>query len=64
MSINYISSSLTYICNRILFTGIFPTRLKYAEVKPIFKKGDKNVTSNYRRWRELVEKAKTLHKEL
>jgi hypothetical protein len=28
------------------------------------KKGDKNVPSNYRRWRELVEKAKTLHKEL
>jgi hypothetical protein len=31
----------------MLFTGIFPTRLTYAEFKPIFKKGDKNVTSNY-----------------
>ena len=48
LSINYISSPLTYICNRMLLTGIFPTRLKYAEVKPIFKKGDKNTTSNYR----------------
>jgi hypothetical protein len=32
----------------MLLTGIFTTRLKYAEVKPIFKNGDKNVTSNYR----------------
>jgi hypothetical protein len=32
----------------MLLTGIFPTRVKYDEVKPIFKKGDKNVTSNYR----------------
>ena len=31
----------------MLFTGIFPTRLKYAEVKPVFKKGDKNAASNY-----------------
>jgi len=44
----YISSPLTYICNRMLSSGIFPTRLKFAEVKPIFKKGDKNDTSNYR----------------
>jgi Notch-like protein len=47
-SIYYISSPLTYICNRMLFSGIFPTRLKFSEVKPIFKKGDKNDTSNYR----------------
>jgi Notch-like protein len=48
LSICYISSSLTYICNKMLSSGIFPTRLKFAEVKPIFKKGDKKVTSNYR----------------
>ena len=28
----YISSPLTYICNRSLFTGIFPNRLKYASI--------------------------------
>jgi hypothetical protein len=32
----------------MLLSGIFPTRLKFSEVKPIFKKGDKNGTSNYR----------------
>ena len=48
LSIYYISSPLIYICNRMLFSGVFPRRLKFAEVKPIYKKGDKNVTSNYR----------------
>jgi len=28
--------------------GVFPDRLKYAVVKPLFKKGDKNNISNYR----------------
>ena len=48
LSIYYISSPLTYICNRMLSSGIFPTRLKFSEIKPIFKKGDKNDTSSYR----------------
>jgi hypothetical protein len=47
-SIYYISSHLSYICNRMLTSGIFPTCLKFAEVTPTFKKGDKNATSNYR----------------
>jgi hypothetical protein len=44
----YISSPLSYICNKMLSTGIFPDRLKYAVVKPIFKNGDKSDVSNYR----------------
>ena len=32
----------------MLSFDVFPTRLKFAEVKPIYKKGDKKVTSNYR----------------
>ena len=48
LSIYYISSPLTYVCNRMLPSGIFPTRLKFSEVKPTFKKRDKNDTSNYR----------------
>ena len=35
---SYIISPLTNICNKILKMGIFPDRLKYAIVRPIFKK--------------------------
>jgi hypothetical protein len=44
----YISSPLNYICNRALFTGVFPDRLKYATIRPLFKKGNKDDTNNYR----------------
>ena len=27
-----------YICNKSVSSGIFPTRLKYSEIKPLFKK--------------------------
>jgi hypothetical protein len=33
----FIVSSLTYIRNRMLSTGIFRDRLKYSEIKPIYK---------------------------
>ena len=32
----FIISPLTHICNAVLSTGVFPDRLKYAVVKPIF----------------------------
>jgi hypothetical protein len=44
----YITSPLVYICNAVLKSGIFPDRLKYAIVKPIYKKGSKTDMSNYR----------------
>ena len=44
----YISSPLCHICNKILSSGIFPERLKYAVVKLILKNGDKSDVSNYR----------------
>ena len=31
---------LTYICNRMLTTGAFLDRLKFLEIKPMYKKGD------------------------
>jgi len=44
----FIISTLTYICNAVVSTGVFPGRLKYAEAKPIFKKGNKQEITNYR----------------
>ena len=44
----YIVSPLTYIFNRVLLTGIFPDRLKIAEVQHLFKNGDKTKLSKYR----------------
>jgi hypothetical protein len=48
LSTPYIVSALTFICNSALSTGVFPDRLKYAIVKPIYKKGNKQEISNYR----------------
>jgi hypothetical protein len=42
----FILSPLVYVCNKSLSLGIFP-RLKYSQISPIFKKGDKAVMSNY-----------------
>jgi len=41
-------SPLIYIFNKILSTGVFPDRIKFSEVRPLFKKGDKTEFSNYR----------------
>jgi hypothetical protein len=40
---HFISSPLTYIINISLATGIFPDRLKFSEIKPIYKNGDKTL---------------------
>jgi hypothetical protein len=47
ISSQFISSPLNYICNIVLSTGIFPTRLKCDEIKPLFKKYVRNIISNY-----------------
>jgi len=44
----FISSALSYICNKSTLSGTFPTRLKYAIVQPLLKKGDKENVVNYR----------------
>ena len=43
-----ITSQLTYLCNKSISKGSFPTRLKYSQITPIFKKGDKTELTNYR----------------
>ena len=44
----FIVSPLTHIYNRMLSTGTFPDRLKYSEIKPIYKKGEQTQIANYR----------------
>ena len=39
---------LTFLINQTLTTGIFPRELKLSRVKPLFKKGDPMLFSNYR----------------
>ena len=48
ISAPFILSPLTYIFNKILFKGIFPERLKFSEIKPLYKKGNMSDFSNYR----------------
>ena len=42
------SSSITLIINQSLTTGIFPERLKIANVMPIYKNDDVKMFENYR----------------
>jgi hypothetical protein len=58
----YIISPLTYICNAVLSTGVSPDRLKYAIVKPIFRKGNKQEISNYRPISLLTSSSKIIEK--
>ena len=48
LSTPYIISRLTYICNKSLSTSVFPERLKYALIRPVHKKGDTHLITNYR----------------
>ena len=48
ISAPYILAPFTHIFNKTLSTGIFPERLKFSEVKPLYKKGSTTEFSNYR----------------
>ena len=43
-----LSKCLTLIINQSLNSGIFPDKLKIAKVTPFYKKGDKQIITNYR----------------
>ena len=47
-SSSLISTPLTHIINLSLRTGIFPNKLKFAKVLPLFKSGDRGDINNYR----------------
>jgi hypothetical protein len=44
----FISSPLAKIGNQSLFSGIFPDYLKYSDIKPVCKNGDKHIMTNCR----------------
>jgi hypothetical protein len=48
LSTPYMSLPLNYICNKIMQHGIFPERLKYSVINPLYKEGDKELISNHR----------------
>ena len=62
ISAPYILSPLTHIFNKMLSTGIFPERLKFSEVTPLFKKGPTTKFSNYRPISLLTSISKAIEK--
>lgn len=46
--VNILTTPITFLCNLIFQTGVFPRALKIALVKPIYKCGDKNSVDNFR----------------
>jgi len=45
---HFINSPINYICNKMLFWGVFLDILKYATIKPVHKNEDRCELSNYR----------------
>jgi len=62
ISATYICSPLTYICNKFILSGIFPVRLKFSIIKPIYKKGDRMNPTNYRPISLLITSLKVVEK--
>ena len=48
ISSRIITKSITYIVNKCISNGIFPSLWKQAKVNPLFKGGDKDDVNNYR----------------
>ena len=48
LSMPFITSPLTYLSNKSISKGTFPSRLKYSQIIPIFKKGNNTQLNNYR----------------
>jgi hypothetical protein len=59
-----ISSPLAYICNKSFSMGVFSTRLKYSEIIPLFKNGDKTNAINYRPISLLTSFSKVIEKAI
>ena len=44
----FITSPLTHVCNKSRPSGIFPSWLKFSEIKPLHKKGNGMDITNFR----------------
>ena len=62
ISAPYVLSPLTYIFNKVLLTGIFPERLNFSEVRPLFKNGNMTEFSNFRPTSLLTSFSKIIEK--
>jgi len=62
ISASFMSSPLSYICNKSMLSGTLPTRLKYTIVKPLLKKGDKENVANYKPVSLLTSSPRSLKK--
>jgi hypothetical protein len=62
VSTPFITSLLTYICNKSLLSGIFPSRLNFSEINPLHKKGDTTDINNFRPISLLTSFSKILEK--
>ena len=62
LSFTSILKPLLHFFNRCLITGIFPSTLKVAIIKPIFKSGDTSQVNNYRPISILPVMSKVLEK--
>ena len=58
----YVSQPFADICNKSLFYGIFPEKMKIAKVIALYKSGDIDTFSNYRPVSLLSQFSKILEK--
>ena len=59
---NKILEPLMIIFNESSRQGIFPTKMKLADIVPLFKSGSRNISSNYRPISLLITLSKILEK--
>jgi Reverse transcriptase (RNA-dependent DNA polymerase) len=55
---------LAHIINESFKSGVFPEKMKYADILPILKKGDKSLASNYRPIALLTSFSKIIEKTM
>ena len=49
LTAHFISSPRNYMCNKVITKGIFPDRLKYSPIQPLYKKKViKKYATNYK----------------